>query len=543
MGGAPLLSPVSHGDWRIRLVLAAVLACHVALVWSARIPGVLTRQDDAQYILLGRALSDASYRELWRVDAPMHSRYPPGYPALLAFWEVVAGPSQTARVALSVILSTATLLVLYAAIRRRLGTSIALASVVVLAVNPFFVQYGGEVASEMPYTFLSVVCLYGLIRWEDDREQGRTSAAATWLAAAVVAALAAGLVRTFGIALIAAVVLWLGLNRRWRAAAGVAFAGALTLGAWLLWTVLAPEQFVGQSYVADALAGPGPSFLVTIVGRILRNAWLYPQSVPWLVATPTIEGNVVDNIVGLLVVGITSLMGLLVLWRRWRVAAVYVATCVALLLAYSWTVTRFLVPMLIVAVPVILLGGVSIALSFRPRWAPSVLSVLVILLVWGGSSRSAKLVAENSCPRSEGIPVAECTWWPEQEKYFEALRYVQANLPPDAVILTSKTGALYYYTGRKSISMDAARRQRPDDFIAWVKSQGAGYVLLAAFDASEIRFLSVLLHANCDRVHLIQSFGPTALLFGLDVGAAPTGTGGACQAIGRYRELLASDVQ
>jgi len=544
--GAPVTSvpqtqtSASRGNWRMRLVLAAVIACHVALVWSARVPGVMTGQDDAEYILLGRALSHGSYRELWRVDAPVHSQYPPGYPGLLAIWEAVAGPSQTARATLLVILSAATLLVLHGAIRRRLGTSIALASVVVLAVNPFFVQYGGEIASEIPYMFMSVVCLYGLIRSEDELEQGHKRASNAWLMAAVAAMLGAALVRTVGIALVVAVDLWLVLNRRWRAAAGVALASASTFGVWLLWTALAPEQFVGRSYVADALNNPGRSFLVMLVSRILRNAWLYVQGLPWLVAAPTIQGSVVDNIVALLVLGITGPTGLLVLWRRWRGAALYAATYVALLLAFSWNVTRFLVPMLVVAVPVILLGGVSIALSFRPRWAPSVLSVLVILLVWGGSSRSAELVAQNSCPRSEGIPVAECTRTPEQEKYFEALRYVQSNLPRNAVILTVKSGALYYYTGRKSISVEAARLRRPDDFIGWVKSQGAGYVLLSAVDGSEIRLFSVLLQANCDRLQFIQSFGPTALLFRLDVEAA-TGTGGdACQLIGRYRDLLVS---
>jgi hypothetical protein len=532
-------APASRGDRRTKLALVAVIALHVVLVWSARIPGVLTGEDDAEYILLGHALGEGSYRELWRVDTPLHSQYPPGYPALLALWEVVAGPTQAARLALSAILSVATLLVLYGAIARRLGARIAVAAVVVLAVNPFVVQFGGEVASELPYTFLSVACLYGLIRWEDHRGQDRGGASATWLAAAVVAALGAALVRSAGLSLIAAVILWLALKRQGKAAVVVSLATTVTVVGWLLWTVLAPEQFVGRSYVADMLISPENGYLMTLARRIVRHAWRYVPGGLWAIATPTIQGTVVDNIVSLLVLAVTIPVGLVALWRRWSGAAVYLATYTALILLFAWNQTRFLVPMLPLVVPVILLGGVSLARSFRPRWAPSVLTVLVVLLVWGGSSRSATLVARNSCPRTEGIPVAECTWTPEQEKYFEALRYVQSNLPPGAVILTAKPGPLYYYTGRQSISAEAAARQRPEDFIGWVKGQGAGYVLLSAVHSTEIRFFSRLLQANCERVRLIQSFGPTALLFGLEGEATMTGTDGeACRAIARYHDLV-----
>jgi 4-amino-4-deoxy-L-arabinose transferase-like glycosyltransferase len=413
--------------------------------------------------------------------------------------------------------------------------------VIVLAINPFIVRYSGEVATELPYTFLSVVCLYGLIRWEDERgHRGGTSA---WLVMAIAAMLGAALTRTVGIALIAAVVTWLLLERRWRIAAVVSVAAAATFGVWLLWTVLAPEQFVGRSYVADVMVNPGGRpFLMTIFARIVANTLAYVQGIPWALAVPTIQGTIADNIVGLLIVGITLMAGFWVLWRQWRQPALYAVTYGLVVLVFAWRTTRFLIPMLVLMVPCVLVGALSIARSFRPRWANATLGVFVLLLTGGGALRSAELVASNNCPRTEGIPVAECAWWPEQARYFDALRFIQAKLPKDAVILTAKSGALYYYTGHKSISFAGARVQHPDNFVAWLKTQGASHILLTSLADPERRLLPSL-HANCRQMRVVTSYTPTTLLLAIDaqVDAASSENdpeGDACAAVDSYQALM-----
>jgi hypothetical protein len=163
---------------------------------------------------------------------------------------------------------------------------------------------------------------------------------------------------------------------------------------------------------------------------------------------------------------------------------------------------------------------------------------MAILLGYGGVARSAALVAENDCARSEGIPSPDCTISAEEARYFDALRYVQSNLPADAVFLTAKSGPLYYYTGRRSITVEGARVQHPDDFIDFVKSQGAGFILLSGVDDIERGFFAPRLQANCRRVRLVQSFPPSVLLFSLNAStAASDHDSPECNAIESFRKL------
>jgi len=529
-----VVTPPSSGEWRRALVLTAVVLCHVALVWSARNPGLLTGQDDAEYILMGRALSQGSYREVWRVDAPIHSQYPPGYPALLGFWEAAGGNSYRARVALMTAISAATLLLLHSTLRRRFGGAVAMATVVVLAVNPYVVQYAGELASETPYTFFSVLCLYCLVRSDESRHLGVARSATAWLTAAGAAAVIATMTRTVGIALVG--MLWLSmvfLQQRSKAVLLFTLACVATTGGWLLWTILAPEQFVGRSYIADVMRDVGP---LTLLRRVGAHVWSYAvESLPWALAFPTIQGTVIDNVAGLLVVALTLMAGIYVFLRRWREAALYLLTYASVLAIFRWHLTRFLVPALALLVPCVFVGAEWIAGRLRPSWSRGGLIVLTLAMVWGGAERSRELVVDRSCHRSEDIPLAECTT-PEQAGYFDALRYVRTGLPENATFLTAKSGALYYYTGRKSISVEAARGQSPEDFIPFVRSQGADYVLLASVDSLELKYFGPLLQANCERLQLIKSFTPATLLFAVNPARfSATGERDACEAIAEYR--------
>ncbi|MGH7551461.1 MAG: hypothetical protein ACREMQ_00360, partial [Longimicrobiales bacterium] len=145
-----------HGGRWVLLALALALATHGTLAWLGRAPGVATGEDDAEYISLARALRQGQYTQQWRVDAPVESRYPPGYPALLAVWGGVTGDHYGALAALTVALSVATLLLLFVLLQWRFDARLALASTVVLALNPALVKYGGAISSEIPYTFFTI---------------------------------------------------------------------------------------------------------------------------------------------------------------------------------------------------------------------------------------------------------------------------------------------------------------------------------------------------------------------------------------------------
>lgn len=52
-------------SWRSYAGLPVLLlALHAVLAWIGRSPGILTRQDDARYLVLARALRHGQYRDL-----------------------------------------------------------------------------------------------------------------------------------------------------------------------------------------------------------------------------------------------------------------------------------------------------------------------------------------------------------------------------------------------------------------------------------------------------------------------------------------------
>ena len=82
----------SHVPWRSWYGLPVLLLIvHAAFAWIGRAPGIVTREDDARYLLRARALQAGTYQELWSPGLPAHHRYPPGYPDLLAVWMAIGG--------------------------------------------------------------------------------------------------------------------------------------------------------------------------------------------------------------------------------------------------------------------------------------------------------------------------------------------------------------------------------------------------------------------------------------------------------------------
>ncbi len=228
-----------------RVAATLLLALHAALAWSLRVPGLTTGHDDAWYLALARAVRLGTYADLPIVGTPTHSMYPPLYPVLLAVLGVDRPQNIAVGVAVNVALSVLAL-GLAALFAARSAPWYAIAMLVVCAPNPLLLERASSVSSEplvMAATFLALLLLTGT----GARTRTRM------LASGAVAVLAATLSRSIGVSLLLATLThWL-LGRQWRRAAALVVAGALTTGAWLLWTVRAPRLDAGRSHIADAM--------------------------------------------------------------------------------------------------------------------------------------------------------------------------------------------------------------------------------------------------------------------------------------------------
>jgi hypothetical protein len=156
---------------------------------------------------------------------------------------------------------------------------------------------------------------------------GNRAKAVTWcIAGAVLAALT----RSIGVTLIGALcLLWL-FERRFARAAALAGVSAVTVGAWIIWNFLAPDQFSSRSYAALAGSaaqrdiGNPTSLLVHRVMGFVQN--YIGGSIQATLGVPTITGLVVDNLFWVVVVFGLVAIGLVVASRRTLPLAAYVCT-------------------------------------------------------------------------------------------------------------------------------------------------------------------------------------------------------------------------
>ena len=519
--------------WRAALVL---LTIHIALAWLSRPPGIETGHDDAQYLLLARSLRGLGYHEIYRIDAPFHTMYPPGYPLMLALWGMLVGERFDLLVLLNIAASAATLALIFVIIKRFWSSTVALLCLAILAVNPYLIENAGSIMSEPAYTLLSVLALWFL---------GLEGRAPRWDLLAAVVAIGAAFTRTVGVTLVIAVGLYWLWERRFRALIPYTIALAGSVGLWLFTTAIAGEQFIGRSYVADALkfrsTWDGQSFAGILLRRAVDHIPKYlALDIPSRLSVPTVSGTVVDNLFGVAVTGVGLAIGFIVVFRRWRSVALYLLCYGTLLALWPWRLGRFIDPLIPLLVPTVLLGIWTLAHYLKPAWGlPAVLTLTTILVVSGAVTAAGLVWNRIACERGNiSLLPLDCLR-PAQASFFKALEYIKDRLSPDAVILTGKPATLYYYTGRRTVSREAAASQDSANFVRFLRQTGTSRVLLSNLHSAESR-ISELLEAHCAVFSLEARFPPSAYLFRLlDEGAA-NNESSSCEAIAAYRQAANS---
>ncbi|MFN0181263.1 MAG: hypothetical protein ACKVZ0_20850 [Gemmatimonadales bacterium] len=513
-------------DRTTMLAVLVVIVLHATLAWLGRAPGIMTGQDDAQYLMLAQSLREGGYHEAFRVDRPLHALYPPGYPLMLALAGWPFADRYDAVVAFGVAISGLSLGIFFVALSRRLPISVALGATALLAVNPDLTTVAGTISSEVGYLALSALALF--LASQPDRE-GRGTVAT------MAAAVAAALTRVLGITLIGALALHWFLDRRWRALAGLVVTSALTVGGWLLWTAIAPDQHVGVSYRADLTAGLSTSlpWVEPLPGRLVSNATFYAKRLLWTLAMPNVEGTPVDNVAGVALLVVLLAVGTGALWRRWRLAALYLASYGALLAIWTWAQGRYLAPLALVVVPAVVMGAYALTSRFAPRWATIAVAVVTMMLGGTALGRSvANARAMAGCDRGGPTPPVNCLT-ASQASFFEAARYIKDSTPPDAVFLTAKYATLHHYTGRTAVSYRGALARDSADFLPFLDGNRVRYVLLASLELSEFNRLGPLLAKTCHRLSVVRAFDPgTWLLATTPDLAAP-----ACRAVQEHDRL------
>lgn len=300
--------PTARWYW---LAAAALVFLHGTAAWLLRTPQVSpASNDEALYLLLARSLHSFRYLDSHVVGGSVHAFYPPGFPAILSVATAIFGNSLDVALAANILLSMLGLFLVFDLLRRITGPEVGLLALAALVLNTKLVDFASRLYSEPSYMGLSLAAIWTL---SCVKSQGRR------LAVAAALTILAALTRGIGLSLIAALILVWVVERRYRALGWYLLSVALTVGAWLTWTAMAPDKITERSYVAVATTvGKVPSGLVGVaIHRFLAFFKQYlGRSFSSALDVPTVQGVILDNLVWILLIGGLALAGVYALWKR-----------------------------------------------------------------------------------------------------------------------------------------------------------------------------------------------------------------------------------
>lgn len=263
----PVNPPVLANRFKPDLVAAVVLVAMIIAIWAPRAVGPLdVRWDGGVYYVLGTALAEGKgYRLLNEPGNIEANQYPPLLPLIVAGHQWLAGSSdfivvgQWMRLSYFLIFS-AYVFTGYAVIRRHLRLRYALVAALVVILHPEMIFLSDLCFAELPFGL--VTTLFVLVA-------GRPTGPVRSMAAGT-CSVAAYMLRTMGIALLAAWVLDSLFDWRFRAAA---IRATVALGLVLGWQAYVAHVERSPDYTRPAYAYQRADYLFHNVSYA-RNASL-----------------------------------------------------------------------------------------------------------------------------------------------------------------------------------------------------------------------------------------------------------------------------
>ena len=489
----------------------AVVVAIALLLWAPRLSGPIDlRWDAGVYYVLGTSLATGhGYRILSEPGSPEALQYPPLLPTVVALYQRALGSTDPAIVAPWLRMSYATLFLVYAlavlALGRRYlraGLAVTAVALSLLQVNTIFLS--DVLFTELPFALVSVV--FVLVA-ADSRLASRPRLRET---VSFVLAAAGFLLRTAGIALLAAWVVEALARRRWRLALTRGVLAVLPVIAWQSNVARvhrsyeythpayeyqrAPYQFYNVSY-ADSVgligssqlpSQPVPARVLTLTAHFTTNLGPMAKGLGEAISTneyywrqlllnaqQRLLGRQVIPL-GVALVPIICLsalvtVGIIILARRraWLIVSI-VLVSVALIWITPWSdqFQRYLMPLapFLAVAALLALSQLGAALRTSRRRRPLTVTVgqialagLALLALTSQTYTACQLFYQRW--RSNANFAYD--WGPVSQHYFyyggrwraweAAAAWIRANTPLDAVVATPERHLCYLRTNRRAI--------------------------------------------------------------------------------------------
>ncbi|RJP53757.1 MAG: hypothetical protein C4557_04275 [Anaerolineaceae bacterium] len=428
--------------------------------------------DDAHYIILAESLSSGQGYQLINFPRPQIERaFPPGWSLLLAPLTFLFPGNYSVLKIFSLLLSLSSILLTYKIFSKRLSSPFLEMLTGLVALNPLLVGASVTVMSESAYLFFSLLALYLFDNWKPSPQPAlslRERRMSDWLIALIAfLAFYTQLIRTIGISLFLALIIFLLFTRRFRETGivvGVFIAGTLLQG-WVSGVLISSgyQSQVFNSSVPEKLGQMGSNalgyFNETLAGSLI----------------PVFGSNLTSYLGAFNLEFIPALLNILVLSfivlgaasrKRIEPLDVYAAIYLFGILAF-WNPrvgsvkARFLIPIIPLLYFYFLQGLAWAAEKVnrnRINFGTSVAAVLIALI----------LLARNV--QDWRSPVMN-----QMTDLSIGASWVAENAPPDAIVMVNEPVPSYPHVRRKTINFP----KQGQDLRKYLDNQGIDYIIIA----------------------------------------------------------------
>ena len=479
--------------------------------------------DNAQFINLGRSLAEGyGLSETIEGEPIPHTKYPFGFPLLLAITDIIFPGNLIALKSLVLLLYAISIPLTYLLIRRFASPPMALGISTLCLASPLLLDYSHQVMSEIPFLLCSLIALLLLHRAHRDSSTKvtkdtkgekpflfRVSLCSSWILLAIIAIIAAYYIRSAGIILIGTGIIFFALHKKWKEA-GLIAAGSLLLA--LPWQIR-NASLGGTPYIEQLLSinpyrpEEGMLTFTALIERILANLELYSMLViPYILLPFSIDTNAFAG-VGIFFSGLI-LYALIVGLIKRHLLIVYLTCYLGLYILWpdTWSDTRFLVP----AIPILFyatLTSIDELLRLLARTLKKTASragtVLFFLFLLGSNIYETNYLAE----RIGWLP-------PNWDTYFAAAEWIKDNTEPDVKIACRKPYLMNAITNRKATGY---AWKAPDEVIAEFEKKGIDIVVIDQIgyqSTSEFLVPAVQAHENRFKIiHVVRNPNTYVLKF------------------------------
>jgi len=490
-----------HFLWTMAgLVLLAVIAAVITFD-----PILSTNGDNALYIVLAMSWSQGSGNStICTPGEPANTMVPPGYPLLLAPLVTLFPDRWLPLKWLSTVLFILSVPAILWMIRERRETlPMAFGVAALAAVNVNLLIYSSLIMTEIPFLFFSILGLALAQRSLRSGAGPTTGRERILFALAILSLVGAYHIRSIGIVLPAALVIYLVLKKRARLALS---AGLAILLLSLPWAVRNATGGEGGGYLEQfVLRNAYNPDLGTITAgdlfqRILTNLKTYgiyvnAQAVfPSLSPLLSFQGFTGGFILLGLVITAIVLTGFVHQVRSsLTLLEIYTALFlgVCLLWPQMWSGLRFVIPI----IPLLLyyfLSGLRVLMRLLEtrlfRRAGRLAAAMVLILVLFSSARGIAGAAE----RFRRYPA-------QWENYFTAARWSRQNTGPGSIFVARKPSLFYLHARRQVLNYPYT--SDTDRMMSFLAEEEVDYVLLDGFNwtGTTRRYLMPAIGAHRDR--------------------------------------------